>query len=100
MALSGKMAYSQTDGALTEALQTLSFSIDGTAVVVPNAVVVQNDEAVGSTKVVNVALNSNDTTVATLTAGQKLRYSIKKVKTLKLGRSATGAPSYTVKGVL
>ena len=99
MALSGKLEYTQADGALTELLQTVTFSQDGgTTVIVPNAVVITNDETSG-TKVVEVVCNSNETIVATLKYGQKFKYSIKKVKELKLSRSATGAPNYTVRGV-
>jgi len=100
MALSGKLEYTQADGALTEAFQEVTFSVDGTVRTYPNAIEVVNDEASGSTKVVKVAINAGEQVCATLTAGQKVRYSIKKVKQLKLARSATGAPSYTARGVL
>jgi len=99
MPLSGKQEYTQADGALTEAVQVITFSTDGTNTFTPNGIIVRNKEVAGSTKVVKVYINSDDTVVATLSAGQKLNYSIHKVKQLKLARSATGAPDYSVQGV-
>lgn len=99
MALDSKMEYTQADGALTLVVQTVTFSIDGTNEIKPNAVIISNEETSG-TKVVKVCLNSNDTVVRTLSYGQKMRYSIKRVKQLKLLRDAAGAPNYRVNGVL
>jgi len=99
MATTGKMEYTQADGALTVNLQTFTFSQDaGTTVIVPNAVVIKNEDTSGA-NVVQVVLNSNETVIATLAYGQKLKYSIRKVKELKLKRSAAGAPNYSVRAV-
>ena len=99
MALSGKMSYTQSDEALTTSNQTVTFSVDGTNTISANAVIIRNNETSGS-KVVIVSLNSGNAAIATLTYGQKLTYSIKKVKSLKLKRDAAGAPNYSVSGVL
>lgn len=96
MPLDSKMEYTQADGALTLAKQAVTFSIDGTIEVKPNGVVIKNTDTSGA-KVVQVCINSGDTVIATLAFGEKCVYSIKKIKQLQLGRTAAGAPNFTVK---
>lgn len=94
----GKMRYTQADGALTGTFKTFSFSVDGTNEVKPNAVIIKNDDTSGTDTIVG-QINDNPTDGNfTLAPGKGLRYSIKKVKFLALKFSG-GAPNWSVEAV-
>jgi hypothetical protein len=96
MALSGKQHYTQADGALTTAWQDVTFSEDGTNRIYPNGIIIKNTDTSGS-NLVHYAING-ELENGTIAKGKGIRYSIKKVKTLKL-KYTTGAPNFDVQAV-
>jgi len=99
MALTGKMEYIQTDGALSETMQAFTFSIDGgTTTLKPRKITVKNTETSGS-KVVICAVNSGTTAVKTLAYGESYTFADltgRPIKQFQLKRDSAGAPNYRV----
>ena len=94
-----KMFYTQADSALTNAFQTFSFSADGgTTTIVPNAIIVKNNDTSGSNTVIYQINDSPTAGNGSIAFGKGIRYSIKKVKHFAL-KFGTSAPNWSVQAV-
>lgn len=95
MALKDKLNYTQADGALTTSFQKVTFS-DSHGELTPNAIIIRNTASSGGGTII-FTINSNLQN-GTIGPGKVMRYSIKKIKQLKLKRSGS-APNYEIMAV-
>jgi hypothetical protein len=98
------MSYSQADNALSVTPTRYTFSrLGANETVNPRKIIVINDEAAGSTKVIYVAANSASVTTHTLKQGESVTIKSprgKPIKQIKLSCSAAGAPNYRMEAEL